>query len=131
MSIPNQALQKLVQEIETQAIQAQRDTSVVKTTIAAKQRDIRLLELTATEVQSLPQATNVYEGVGKIYLVHLSLMLDRRFVLKGNQQVEKRLLSEINELKTEVTNLNKKLHYLETTHRNSKDHIAQILGSGR
>ena len=51
--------------------------------------------------------------------------------MKPGQHIEKRLLSEIEELKSEVGNLNKKLHYLETTHKNSKDHITQILGSGR
>ena len=85
MSIPNEALQKvpsidvlhtecrlslkslqLVQEIESQAILAQREINVVKTAISAKQRDVRLLELTTTEVRSLPKDTNVYEGVGKM-----------------------------------------------------------------
>ncbi len=40
--------------------------SVVKAQIAAKQRDVRLLQLTADEVKGLPAETNVYEGVGKM-----------------------------------------------------------------
>lgn len=44
--------------------------------------------------------------------------------------VEKRLSSETAELKSDISNLNKKLHYLETTHKNSKDHIEQIFQSG-
>ncbi|MCJ1382163.1 hypothetical protein MMC17_005275 [Xylographa soralifera] len=63
MSIPNEALQKLVQEIETQAIMAQREINVVKTTISSKQRDARLLELTSSELRTLPKDTKVYEGV--------------------------------------------------------------------
>ena len=55
-----------MQEIETQAFQAQREISVVKTAISVKQRDARLLELTTGEVASLPEGTNVYEGVGKM-----------------------------------------------------------------
>ncbi|KAL8763381.1 MAG: hypothetical protein Q9184_000769 [Pyrenodesmia sp. 2 TL-2023] len=66
MSIPNNALQKLVQEIETQAINAQREINVVKTSIVSKQRDIRMLELTSTEVKQLSNDTKVYEGVGKM-----------------------------------------------------------------
>ncbi|KAL9020669.1 MAG: hypothetical protein Q9185_002117 [Variospora sp. 1 TL-2023] len=66
MSIPNEALQKLVQEIETQAVNAQREINVVKATIVSKQRDIRMLELTSTEVKQLSANTNVYEGVGKM-----------------------------------------------------------------
>ena len=44
--------------------------------------------------------------------------------------VEKRLSSETAELKSDISNLNKKLHYLETTHKNSRDHIEQIFKSG-
>ncbi|KAA6411075.1 MAG: prefoldin subunit 1 [Lasallia pustulata] len=118
MSIPNEALQKLVQEIESQAILAQREIHVVKTAVSAKQRDVRLLELTTSEVKALPRDTNVYEGIGKM------------FVSKPMADVEKRLSSETAELKSDISNLNKKLHYLETTHKNSKDHIEQIFQSG-
>ena len=83
MSIPNQALQKvsailisffnglanstqLAQEIESQALSAQREINIVKTAVAAKQRDIRMLELTSTEVKQLSKDTKVYQGVGKM-----------------------------------------------------------------
>ncbi|MCJ1475898.1 hypothetical protein MMC13_004562 [Lambiella insularis] len=118
MSIPNAALQKLVQEIEIQAISAQREINVVKSTISAKQRDARLLELTISELKILTKETKVYEGVGKM------------FVFRPTADVEKRLLLETAELKADVSNLNKKLHYLETTHKNSREHIDQIFRSG-
>jgi len=44
--------------------------------------------------------------------------------------MEKRLSSETAELKSDVSNLNKKLHYLETTHKNSREHIEKIMQSG-
>ncbi len=58
---------QLLHEIESQALTAQRDINVVKNTVALKQRDIRLLELTTTELKSLPKETKTYEGVGKMY----------------------------------------------------------------
>uniref|UniRef100_A0A093XRC3 Putative prefoldin subunit 1 n=1 Tax=Talaromyces marneffei PM1 TaxID=1077442 RepID=A0A093XRC3_TALMA len=103
MSIPPEALQKLVQEIESRAIVAQQQISIVKTQIATKQRDIRLLQLTSSELGSLSKDTNVYEGVGKI-----------------------RLSSEDQTLKKDISDLEKRLHYLETTHEKSKEHIEQI-----
>ncbi|MCJ1223669.1 hypothetical protein MMC12_000312 [Toensbergia leucococca] len=118
MSIPNEALQKLVQEIEAQAISAQREINIVKNTVSTKQRDVRMLELTTTELKQLPKDTNVYEGVGKM------------FVHSPTPEVQKRLLSETTELKSDISNLNKKLHYLETTHKNSREHIDQIFKSG-
>ena len=57
---------QLVEEIESRAALAQRDLSVVKSHIAAKQRDVRLLQLTSSELSQLPKDTNVYEGVGKM-----------------------------------------------------------------
>jgi prefoldin subunit 1 len=57
---------QLVQEIESQAIQAQQQINVVKSQIAVKQREIRMLQLTSSEVSTLPKDTNVYEGVGKM-----------------------------------------------------------------
>ena len=39
----------------------------MKAAVASKQRDIRMLELTSTEVKSLDKETNCYEGVGKMY----------------------------------------------------------------
>ncbi|KAL6718020.1 hypothetical protein ACLMJK_004105 [Lecanora helva] len=118
MSIPNQALQKLAQEIETQALSAQREINVVKTAVAAKQRDIRMLELTSSEVKALDQSTKIYQGVGKM------------FVFSPMGDVEKRLSSETAELKSDIANLNKKLHYLETTQKNSREHIEKIMKSG-
>ena len=61
-----------MQEIETQAISAQKEISIVKSALAIKQRDIRLLDLTAGEVKDLPQETKVYEGVGKMYVLSAS-----------------------------------------------------------
>lgn len=57
---------QLVQEIESQAIQAQQQINVVRQQISVKSREIRLLELTSKEVSDLPPDTNVYEGVGKM-----------------------------------------------------------------
>ena len=58
--------QKLVKEIESQALSAQREINVVKAAVSAKQRDIRMLELTSGEVKQLSGNTKVYEGVGKM-----------------------------------------------------------------
>ncbi|WEW55736.1 hypothetical protein PRK78_001169 [Emydomyces testavorans] len=118
MSIPNEALQKLVQEIESQAIASQQQIGLVKSQITSKQRDMRLLELTSNEIRQVPQGTNVYEGVGKM------------FVATPIENVNKRLSNEQKELKADLTNLEKRLHYLETTFKNSRGQIEQIFRSG-
>lgn len=57
---------QLAQEIESQALSAQRQINIVKSAVTAKQRDIRMLELTSTEVKQLSKDTKVYQGVGKM-----------------------------------------------------------------
>ncbi|TGO69738.1 hypothetical protein BOTNAR_0007g00190 [Botryotinia narcissicola] len=118
MSISNEALQKLVNEIQSQAIQAEQQISVVKSQISLKQREIRKLELTSTEVSTLPPDTNVYEGVSKM------------FVFSPTADVDKRLNRETKDLKSDIDNLGKKLQYLETTYEKSTENITRILQSG-
>ena len=55
-----------MREIETQAIAAQQQIGIVRSQLAGKQREMRLAQLTRTEISSLPAETNVYEGVGKM-----------------------------------------------------------------
>jgi len=53
-----------------------------------------------------------------------------RFVNVPIDAVNKRLARESSEASTEITSLEKKLHYHETTHKNSRDNLEQILRSG-
>lgn len=64
-----------MQEIESQAVSAQREISVVKGAVTTKQRDIRLLELTTSEVKQLSKDTKIYEGVGKMCAILLCSFL--------------------------------------------------------
>ncbi|OJD38635.1 prefoldin subunit 1 [Diplodia corticola] len=118
MSIPPEALQKLLQEIEQKAAFSQQQITIVKAQMTAKAREQRMLQLTTSEVDALPKDTNVYEGVGKM------------FVWSPVDDVKKRLVSEGEELKSDTSNLEKKLHYLETTYKNSRDNLEQLFKSG-
>lgn len=50
--------------------------------------------------------------------------------MTSNKEVRDKLAAQNTQLKTEVTNLEKKLNYLETTAKNSREHIDQLLRSG-
>ena len=96
-----------------------------------------MIELTSTELKSLPKETKVYEGVGKMFVPYFqfpregsALTLAFRFVYSQTPKIEKRLASETAEIKSDVSNLNKKLHYLETTYEKSREHIDKIFRSG-
>jgi hypothetical protein len=58
-----------MQDIESKAAFSQQQLQIVKAQMAAKQRDIRLLQLTAEELNLLPPNTRTYEGVGKMYVI--------------------------------------------------------------
>jgi chaperonin cofactor prefoldin len=57
---------QLLREIEAQSVATQQQISLVKTQMGAKQREMRLTQLTRSEISSLPPDTGVYEGVGKM-----------------------------------------------------------------
>jgi chaperonin cofactor prefoldin len=62
-----------VREIESQAVAAQQQITLVRTQVAAKQRELRLAQLTRNEIASLPTETPVYEGVGKMCVFFIFL----------------------------------------------------------
>lgn len=60
----------------------------------------------------------------------LIIMDTHRFVFSPIPDLEKKMGKDTSDLKKEVENLGKKLQYLETTHKNSTEHINQIFQSG-
>ncbi|XXG99101.1 hypothetical protein Hte_005435 [Hypoxylon texense] len=131
MSISNEALQKLLREVETQAIAAQQQISLVRTQQASKQRELRMAQLTRTEISSLPTDTNIYEGVGKMldYLPPI-LILYYMFVALPVSDMKSKLDGQIKEVEGDVDGLGKRLHYLEVSQKNSKDQIDRMLRGG-
>ncbi len=57
---------QLAVEIESQAVNAQREINIVKAAVGDKQRAIRLTELTLGHLKELDKTEKVYEGVGKM-----------------------------------------------------------------
>jgi hypothetical protein len=53
-----------------------------------------------------------------------------RFVATPISTVNTRLSKEAQTFKSEIAALEKRLHYLETTHKNSREHIDKILQTG-
>ncbi|KAB5563526.1 Prefoldin [Coniochaeta sp. 2T2.1] len=120
MSISNEALGKLLREIEAQSVATQQQISLVRTQMGAKQREMRLAQLTRSEISSLPADTGVYEGVGKM------------FVQIPVPSLQTKLEGQMKDMQTEVESMGKRLHYLETTAKNSQEHINKMLqGAGQ
>lgn len=93
-----------------------------------------MLQLTSSEVSSLPKDTKVYEGIGKMYVSRVPSRLRSinrccRFVCTAIPDVQKRLQAESEALTKEMSNLDKKEDYLEKTYTNSKNSLEQVLKS--
>ena len=86
--------------------------------IASKTREKRMLQLSDSELSTIPKDTPVYNGVGKM------------FVLTTTEEVKQRQAKESTDVDKEMENLNKKLHYLETTYNNAQQHLEQIFKGG-
>lgn len=118
MSISNEALQKLLREIEANHVKSQQDISLARSQLASKQREKRLAQLTSTEISSLNPGTPLYEGVGKM------------FVSIPAPELKDKLESQTKQVDTDIDSLTKRLHYLETTAKNSQEHIEAMLRRG-
>ncbi|KAG8164762.1 hypothetical protein KVR01_005037 [Diaporthe batatas] len=118
MSISNEALQKLLREIEANHVKSQQDISLARSQLASKQREKRLAQLTSTEIASLNPGTPLYEGVGKM------------FVLIPAPELKNKLESQTKQVDSDIDGLTKRLHYLETTAKNSQEHIEAMLRRG-
>ncbi|TKX22365.1 putative prefoldin subunit 1 [Elsinoe australis] len=118
MSMPNEALQKLLQEIEQKASFAQQQMVIVKSQIDSSKREIRMIDLTNKEISTLPKDAKLYEGVGKM------------FVASPTPDVNARLDKEKKELTAKLENLDKKYTFLETTFKNSQEHLDKVFKNG-
>ncbi|KAF2722654.1 Prefoldin [Polychaeton citri CBS 116435] len=114
MAIPNEKLQQLLQEIEQKAAFSQQQLGIVRTQMATKQREKRMLQLSSGELDGLPKDTPVYDGVGKM------------FVLTSTSDVKERQTKQSGTIDKEMADLEKKLHYLETTFNNSRSHMEAL-----
>jgi prefoldin subunit 1 len=114
---------------------------MVRSQISVKQRDARLNQLTSTELSQLSKDTKTYEGLGKMSVTATRCLPDTvlssrvadmvtRFVATPISAVNARLSKEAQTFKSEIAALEKRLHYLETTHKNSREHIEKILQTG-
>ena len=90
--------------------------SLVRQQLASKQRQIRLFDLTLTELHALPAVTPVYEGIGKMFL------------MGERGEVVQRISEEKKGTEGDAVAMNKKLEYLEKTFENAKLHIQAAMG---
>jgi prefoldin subunit 1 len=123
MSVPDDALRRVLQELQTQAITSNRAIGSTRALLTTREREKKLLQLTRNEIGSVDEegkGERVYRGVGKMWVFSLvkiaysSLGTDAdvvrdRFV----QEPLKELLGAMNgkekEINDDIASLGKKL----------------------
>lgn len=106
----------MFQQVEQKYFQTQQELQSVKSQIAQRNREIQLAEVTEKELKGEGVDT-VWEGVGKIFM---STSLDDYL---------KKLENDKASIKDDISALDKKQHYLETTFKNVNEAITEMAKS--
>ncbi|KAJ7292921.1 Prefoldin [Mycena rebaudengoi] len=114
MSLPDDALRKILIQIQQTAIQSQRALNLSVQQTAAKDRERRILQLTIDEISGIEGDVNLYKGVGKMFM-----MVPRKVM-------EKELKGQEKELADDITSLNKKSKYLEKQFNDAQSQLRDI-----
>jgi prefoldin subunit 1 len=113
-TLSDETLRKILDQIQTTAVQSQRALSVARQQTAAKERERRILQLTIDEIDQMEDDVNLYKGVGKMFLMVPRTPMEQE--LKGQEK----------ELTDDINNLNKKSKYLEKQFNDAQSQLRDI-----
>ncbi|KAI3627821.1 hypothetical protein GLX27_000496 [Malassezia furfur] len=108
------SLPVLLNTVQTRLVQSQRQLSIVRAQVNARQREAKLDELTLEQLKGLGSGTRMYEAVGKMFMqesyedVAASLKSKQQQALEENQMLQKKqafLEKEASEAQTHLNDL--------------------------
>ncbi|KAF7968934.1 hypothetical protein HWV62_21574 [Athelia sp. TMB] len=114
-TLSDDTLRKILDQIQSTAIQSQRALSISRQQTATKERERRIMQLTIDEISSIGGDVNLYKGVGKMFL-----MVPRK-------EMEKELQDQEKEIADDITNLTKKSKYLEKQYNDAQNQLRDIV----
>ncbi|KAJ3055238.1 hypothetical protein HK097_011121 [Rhizophlyctis rosea] len=68
MALPPEVAQKVLVELQTKVVETSRQLATVKAQISTRDREKKLSELTAKELESMGENVSAYRAVGKMFL---------------------------------------------------------------
>ncbi|KIK30078.1 hypothetical protein PISMIDRAFT_383545 [Pisolithus microcarpus 441] len=113
-ALPDETLRKILVQIQQTAVQSQRSLNLTKQQCTAKERERRIVQLTITEISSVGRDTNLYKGVGKM------------FIMVPQKTMEQELRAQEKELTDEINSLSKKSKYLEKQFNDAQARLKDI-----
>ncbi|CAI2180759.1 4051_t:CDS:2 [Funneliformis geosporum] len=77
MSIPDETLRKVLNELQNRLAEHKRQLSNVKVQITLKEREKRMAELTKKELSAIEKDTKTYKSIGKAFIKTDISVLDK------------------------------------------------------
>ncbi|CAD6891150.1 unnamed protein product [Tilletia controversa] len=114
MSQQEEALHKVLQQIQTQYVVSQRQLSGVRAQLQGRERERKGTELTLKQIDEVDQGAKFYKGVGKM------------FIMEERSTVRKELVTRENEMQEDIANLTKKQKFLEKQVTDAQGHLNDI-----
>ncbi|XP_077334367.1 prefoldin subunit 1-like [Lithobates pipiens] len=112
-------LKKAFTELQAKVIDTQQKVKLADLQIEQLTRTKKHAQLTSVEIKSFPDATLMYEGVG------------RMFVLQTKENIGSQLLNKQNVADEKIAELEEKKAYLERSVKNAEDNIREMLMARR
>ncbi|EIW87077.1 Prefoldin [Coniophora puteana RWD-64-598 SS2] len=119
-SLSDDTLRKILVQIQQTAISSQRALNLSRQQSAAKERERRILQLTINEIQGIEGDVNMYQGVGKMFM-----MVPRQTMEQDLNNQEKELTDDINNLKKKGKFLEKQFNDAQAQLRDIFQHSSQ------
>ncbi|KAG0318412.1 hypothetical protein BGZ97_003814 [Linnemannia gamsii] len=115
MSINEQALGKIVHDLQTKLQEATRMVASVQAQIQSREREKRLSELTNKELSALQPETVTYKSVGKM------------FVQEPLPELTKELTERASEMEQDMAALEKKRIYWERNKTEAQGNLGELV----
>ncbi|KAG0206746.1 hypothetical protein BGX33_007237 [Mortierella sp. NVP41] len=115
MSINEQALGKIVHDLQTKLQEATRMVALVQAQIQTREREKRLSELTNKELSALQADTITYKSVGKM------------FVQEPLPELTSELSERVTEMDKEMAALDKKRIYWERNKTEAQGNLGELI----
>ncbi|WVQ66213.1 uncharacterized protein L199_004392 [Kwoniella botswanensis] len=115
--LSDDTLRKILTQIQQQAIQSQKQLSIVRAQIQSKEKEKKILSLTVRELDTVPRDGVMYKGVGKM------------FIQQDRKEVDSEHSTQEKQLNDELSNLTKKSKYLEKQFDEANSQLKDIFHS--
>ncbi|WVQ75772.1 hypothetical protein IAR50_005404 [Cryptococcus sp. DSM 104548] len=120
-ALSDDTLRKILSQIQTQAISSQKQLSIVRSQIASKDKEKKILALTKREIGDVPLPVDGQGGSGTMYKG-----VGKMFVEQPRTEVEKEHADKEKQLTEDVQNLSKKAKYLEKQFEEANNQLKDI-----